>query len=177
MTYCSPWISNKKFIFKTECLPELTPGYSWQTIVISCPCFLSHLVWYLLWNIVHKRIIFFVGEKYNWPELHHHLGILSINSLAPRRYDHNLKLAIFNFISRIGNLSISHEIAEVNTRRPQWWSVNIGSGNGLVQLGNKLLPSSQCWPRSMSPYGITRPQQVKLLAPREYDCDFKYMLF
>ena len=27
---------------------------------------------------------------------------------------------------------------------------------------------SQCWPRSMSPYGITRPQWVKILRPIQY---------
>ena len=173
MTYCSPWTSNKKFLFKIEHLPELTPGYSWQTIVISSPCFLSHLVWYLLWNTVHKRITFCLGGKYNWPELHHHLGILSINSLAPRRYGCNLKLVIFNFIWRIGNLSISHEIAL------RWIPGDLSDDQStLVQVmawcrqatGHYL---SQCWPRSMSSYGATRPQQVNLLAPRKYGCDFK----
>ena len=37
-----------------------------------------------------------------------------------------------------------------------WWLVNIGSGNGLVPWGNKI--GNQCWPGSMSLYGVTRPQ-------------------
>ena len=38
-----------------------------------------------------------------------------------------------------------------------WWSVNIGSGNGLVPWGKSHF-LSQCCPRSLSPYGVTRPQ-------------------
>ena len=30
----------------------------------------------------------------------------------------------------------------MNAIRPYWWEVNIGSGNGLVLLGNKPLPES-----------------------------------
>ena len=43
---------------------------------------------------------------------------------------------------------------QVNATTPHWSLVNIGSGNGLV-------PSGQCWHRSMSPYGITRSQWVQ----------------
>ena len=39
-------------------------------------------------------------------------------------------------------------------------SVNIGSGNGLVPTGNKPLPEAML--RLMSPYGVSRPQWVKL---------------
>ena len=42
-------------------------------------------------------------------------------------------------------------------------SINIGSGNGLVPSGNKPC-LSQCWPRSMPPCGVTRPQWVKFLS-------------
>ena len=38
-------------------------------------------------------------------------------------------------------LSIPHEIAsQVNVKGAYWWRVTIGSGNGLVLLGNKPLP-------------------------------------
>ena len=40
--------------------------------------------------------------------------------------------------------------------KSNWWYVNIGSGNGLA-TSHYL---SQCWPRSMLPYGITKPQYV-----------------
>ena len=43
----------------------------------------------------------------------------------------------------------------MNATGPYWWSVNIGSGNGLVS--HYLI---QCWFGSLSPYGVTRPQWV-----------------
>ena len=59
--------------------------------------------------------------------------------------------------------------------------VNIGSGNGLVPTGNKSL-LSQCWPRSMSPYGVSRPQWANSsLAPEKcvgyFKCDTFKLIF
>ena len=62
----------------------------------------------------------------------------SINSLAPGRYSCKFQLVICKFISRIDVLSIS--CPEANATRHHWWSVNTGSGNGLVPSGNKPLP-------------------------------------
>ena len=42
---------------------------------------------------------------------------------------------------------------EVNVIRPDWWLVNIGSGNGLVPSGNKPLPGPVLT-KSPLPYGI-----------------------
>ena len=36
---------------------------------------------------------------------------------------------------------------------------------------------SQCWPRSMLPYGVTRPQWVNSLAPGRYGCNLKLVIF
>ena len=42
-----------------------------------------------------------------------------------------------------------------------WWSISIGSGNGLVPPGNKPLPEPiECWHRSLSLYGATRSEWV-----------------
>ena len=41
-----------------------------------------------------------------------------------------------------------------------WLSVNIGSGDGLVPSTSHYL--SQCWPSSLSPYCVTRPQCVNV---------------
>ena len=56
----------------------------------------------------------------------------------------------------------------MNATGPYWWSVNIGSGNGLVLSGSTQLPDQmltqinvdpdKCWPRSVSPNSITRSQ-------------------
>ena len=45
-----------------------------------------------------------------------------------------------------------------------WWYVNIGPGNGLVPSTGHY--PSQCWPRFMSPYGVTKPQWLNILRPR-----------
>ena len=45
----------------------------------------------------------------------------------------------------------------MNATTPHWSLVNIGSGNGLVPSSHCR---SHCWPRSLSPYDVTRPQWV-----------------
>ena len=54
--------------------------------------------------------------------------------------------------------------------RSQWWSVDIGSGNGLVPSGKKQLPDGNkplhghiCWPSSMTPNCVSRPQLINSL--------------
>ena len=68
----------------------------------------------------------------------------SINSLAPGRCDCNVKLVIFKPLSRIDILSISCDLTDDYSK--------------LVHV-NDL---SQCWPRFISPCGVTRPQWVKI---------------
>ena len=42
--------------------------------------------------------------------------------------------------------------------------IKIGTDNDLLPSGNKPLPEvNQCWPSSMSPYGITRPRYVPFI--------------
>ena len=50
----------------------------------------------------------------------------------------------------------------VNATRPCWRLVNIGLGNGLVPSGKTSHYPNQCWPRSMSLYGVSRPQWVNI---------------
>ena len=57
------------------------------------------------------------------------------NSLSPER----CKSKIFKLISKIDILSISSEITWVNVAAPHCWLVNIGSGNGLLLVGNNPL--------------------------------------
>ena len=103
--------------------------------------------------------------------------IVSENELSKTRLTHwpledapVILIMIFKLIhvSRIIDIySIPCEIA------PRWMLqgllhvlVSIGSGNGLVLLGSKPLPES-CWPSSMMPHGITRPQWVNTLRQKE----------
>ena len=51
--------------------------------------------------------------------------------------------------------------------------INIGSGNGLVpQATSHYL--SQCWPRSLSPYGVIRPQYELIDLVNECQNDNKH---
>ena len=63
--------------------------------------------------------------------------VSSINQLAPKRSDCNIKFAIFKLRTK---KDISSNSSKMNATRPHWWSVNLGSGNGLVPSGNKPLP-------------------------------------
>ena len=68
---------------------------------------------------------------------------------------------------------------DMNITGLHWWSVNIGSGNGLVPSGNKPLPEPMlnCWPRSLSPYGVTRPEWVNSSPPGQSGSHFAYNIF
>ena len=45
-----------------------------------------------------------------------------------------------------------------------------GSGNGLVLKGQQaIIILNQCWPRPQSPCGLSRPQRVNTLRPRQMD--------
>ena len=61
----------------------------------------------------------------------------------------------------------------LNVTGLHWWSVNIGSGNSLVPSGNL----SQCWPISLLPYGVTRPEWVNSLSSGKCGFDFKCVIF
>ena len=51
----------------------------------------------------------------------------------------------------------------MNATEP-WWFINFGSGNGLVQLGNKPLAEPMLT-HYVSTYGITRSQSDKKWLP------------
>ena len=90
-----------------------------------------------------------------------YLAMFSFNSLAPGGFDYSLKLVNFKLISTINILSIFCEIAI------RWMPQYLTDHQSILvqvmawcrQATSHYL--SQCWPRSMSPYGVTRPQWVK----------------
>ena len=105
------------------------------------------------------------------------LGVVSnkpINSLAPGKFEWNFKYINFKQILVIDGCPNMNVIGLL------WWSVNIGSGNGLVPSGTKPLPEpmltqisvaiwchyatmsqlNQWWQRSMMTNGIARLQWV-----------------
>ena len=81
-----------------------------------------------------------------------------INSLAPGKSGCDFKNSIFNFVSLTGICRTSY----ANTLR--WMPRDLSNGKStLVQVMATSHYLSQCWPRSMSPNGIIRPQWVKVI--------------
>ena len=90
------------------------------------------------------------------------LVMLGFNSLAPGKFEWNFRHVIFKQILVIGLWGISCEIALI------WMSLGFTDDQStLVQVMAWCRQAtshylSPCWPRSLSPYGVTRPQWVKL---------------
>ena len=86
-----------------------------------------------------------------------------INSLAPGRFQFNIRYIIFKLTLGNGGWGISYEIAL------RWMPQDLTDDKStLVQVMAWCRQAtshylSQCWPRSMSPNGVTRPQWVKPL--------------
>ena len=88
-----------------------------------------------------------------------------LNSLAPGRFQFHFsrlfRLVIFKLTLKNGGWGISHEIAL------RWMSLDLTDDKStLVQVMARCRQAtshylSQCWPRSLLPYGVTRPQWVK----------------
>ena len=84
------------------------------------------------------------------------------NSLAPGKFELNFRNVIFKQILVIDGWGISCEIAQI------WMSLDFTDDRSTLvevmawcrQATSHYL--SQCWPRFMSPYGITRPQWVNM---------------
>ena len=83
-----------------------------------------------------------------------------VNSLAPGKFEWNFMSLIFQIISVIDGWGISCELTL------RWMSLDLTNDKStLVQVMAWCHQAtshylSQCWPRSMSPYGTTRPQWV-----------------
>ena len=82
--------------------------------------------------------------------------------LCPRRYTYNIKIIISKYISSINVWSISDKTAL--RRMPSDliidWSTSVQVVAWCRQATSHY--KSHCWPRSMSPYGVTRPQLVNV---------------
>ena len=89
-----------------------------------------------------------------------------LNSLAPGKFEWNFRHLIFKQILVTAGWGISREIAMI------WMSLDFTDDQSTlvpVMAWCRQAPShylSQCWPRSLSPYGVTRPQWVNALATR-----------
>ena len=92
-----------------------------------------------------------------------------INSLAPRRFQFYLRQVIFKLILVNGGWGISYEIAL------RWMPLDlIDDKSTLVQVTAWCRQATshclnQCWPRSRSPNGVTRPQWVNFMRHNRID--------
>ena len=90
-----------------------------------------------------------------------------LNSLAPRKFEWNFRYVIFKQILVIDGWDISCKITII------WMSLYFTDDQSTLvqvlawchQATSHYL--SQCWPRSMSPNGVTRPQWVNWLLPSD----------
>ena len=86
--------------------------------------------------------------------------IAGLNSLAPGKFEWNFRHAIFKQILVIDGWGISCEIALI------WMSLDFTDDQPILvqvmawchQATSHYL--SQCWPSSLAPYGVARPQWV-----------------
>ena len=77
----------------------------------------------------------------------------SINSLVPGKFEWKFRYVIFKQISVNDGWRISCEIAQI------WMSLDCTDDQStLVQV---MAWCHQCWPSSLPPYGLTRPQWGK----------------
>ena len=70
-----------------------------------------------------------------------YLGPSRVNSAAPGKFEGSFRHVIVKQMLVIDGWGVFCEIApNMNVSGLYWWSVNIGSGNGLVPSDNKPLP-------------------------------------
>ena len=112
-------------------------------------------------------VVYVTGVMWSGNHLHQYCCDtvpLEINSLAPGKFEWNFKYVIFKWILVIDGWSISCEIALI------WMSLDFTDDQStLVQVMAWCRQAtshylSQCWPRSLPPYGVTRPQWVNLIS-------------
>ena len=101
----------------------------------------------------------------------------SVNSLAPVRFQFNFRKVIFKLTLVNGGWGMSYEIAV------RWMPLDLTDDKStLVQVMAWCRQAtshylSQCWPRSMSPNGVTMPQWVNTLRLRQYGRHFADDIF
>ena len=135
----------------------------WQTSQLTSESWLASKksdLFHFKWLDHFKGTLDQAGFSDNWicnSSVFKYSSIVSDNVLAQTGQQAIIcNLELFKLISRIHTLSIADEIPRW---MPHWWQVNIGSGTVMAwchQAASHYL--NQCWPRSLSSCGITRPQ-------------------
>ena len=90
----------------------------------------------------------------------------NLNSLAPGKFEWNFRYVTFICISVIDGWGTSCEIAIIRMSLDSHWFTDGQSTLVQVMAWCHQATShylSQCWPRSLSSYGVKRPRWVKLV--------------
>ena len=148
-------------------IPVHEAGWSYQIPQIFLVKFLTAILHHMqvTWSQSKWASGWLLVGSYAMP-MHQDNNIL--NSLAPGRFKWNFRWVIFNLILIklilvIDDCVISFEIAL------RWMSVDLTDNKStLVQVMAWCHQATshyliQCWPRSVSPFGSTRPNVLKLL--------------
>ena len=120
-------------------------------------CWLFYSEWYFLsiYGVVKGFTVIEIERLSSWLVNH-----TWVNSLVPGRFKVNFRWVILKLILVVNGWGISCETALI------WVSLDhTYDKSTLVQVMAWCRQAtshylSQCWPRSLSPYGITRPQWV-----------------
>ena len=105
------------------------------------------------------------------------MWLIFINSLAPGKFEWHFRYLIFQIISVIDGWGISCELAL------RWMSLDLTDDKStLVQVMAWCRQAtshylSQYWPRSLSQYGVTRPQWIKMSQCRDRIILVQHSLF
>ena len=142
--------------------------YQWNKIE---NCIFKIASRYFKEQFVNVKTVVSLWEAYTMSSIKFHKALCSFmqilfgsifNSLTPGRSECDSKNVIFNLILLIGIFRASHDNA-------LWWMPQdlTDDKSTLVQVMAWCCQAtshylSQCWPRSLLPYGVTRPQWVNL---------------
>ena len=144
------------------------------SIFFSPQCVKCETLWEMVseWKKPKLQIVFVINGKPCSIDVRNQSGIIvrlyscclyAVNSLAPGRPRCHFKTAIFNLVLLIGIFTSSKDNAL------RWMPRDLTDDKSTLvqvmawchQVTSHYL--SQCWPRSVSLYGVTRPQWVNLV--------------
>ena len=133
------------------CIKYTMYVYHQHTSVMYENCLYIAVLGCTIYRFMYTMVPLYLTWCARWFRLRH--GMDRLNSLAPGKSQFNFREVIFKPILQNGGRGISYEIAL------RWMPLDFtDEKSALVQVTSPYL--SQCWPRSMSPNGTTRPQWV-----------------
>ena len=105
-----------------------------------------------------------IKNFHNFWDVCHMARLPWVNLLAPGKFEWNFRYVIFNWILVIDCWDTSWQSCEtVLIWMPQDFTDDQSTLFQVMAWCRRATSHylSQCWPRSLSPYGVTRPQWVK----------------